>query len=78
MDAEGAREELEHALDRAMATGTPMLRVVHGHGTGTLRRMVQEICRSHPGVRSFRHPPGSRGGTGATEILLAGEDREQS
>lgn len=77
MDSEGAREELEHALDRAMAAGTAMLRVIHGHGTGTLRKMVQEICRNHPGVRSFRHPPGSRGGTGATEITLAGDDREQ-
>jgi len=74
MDAEGAREELEHALDRAMATGAAMLRVVHGHGTGTLRKMVQEICRRHPAVRSFRHPPGSRGGTGATEITLRGEE----
>jgi len=31
---------------------------------------VAEICRSHPAVRSFRHPPQHRGGTGATEIEL--------
>ncbi len=72
MDAEAAREELEHWLDRALAAGRPSVRVIHGHGTGTLRRMVQEICRSHPAVRSFRHPPGNRGGTGATEIELEG------
>ena len=72
MDAEAAREELEHWLDRALAAGVSSVRVIHGHGTGTLRRMVREICRTHPAVRSFRHPPGHRGGTGATEIELAG------
>jgi DNA mismatch repair protein MutS2 len=70
MDSERAREEVEKALDQAFAAGRRMIRIVHGHGTGTLRRMVSEVCRSHPAVRSFRHPPGSRGGTGATEVEL--------
>lgn len=72
MDAEAAREELEHYLDRAIAAGKPLVRVVHGHGTGTLRRMVQGLVRRHPGVRSFRHPPQNRGGTGVTEVDLSG------
>jgi DNA mismatch repair protein MutS2 len=70
LDSERARDELERFLDQALATGLPAVRVVHGHGTGTLRRLVAEICRSHPAVRSFRHPPQHRGGTGATEIEL--------
>ncbi len=73
-DSEGARDELEHFLDRAWAAGQTMVRVVHGHGTGTLRRMVNELCRSHPAVRSFRHPPGHLGGTGATEVKLGSDD----
>jgi DNA mismatch repair protein MutS2 len=72
MDAEAAREELERYLDRALAAGKPLVRIVHGHGTGTLRKMVQELVRRHPAVRSFHHPPQSRGGTGATEIDLLG------
>lgn len=71
LDAEEARERVERYLDQALTTGRTSVRVVHGHGTGTLRRMVQEVCRSHPAVASFRHPPGPRGGTGATEIELA-------
>jgi DNA mismatch repair protein MutS2 len=72
LDCEHAREELERFLDQALTTGVPAVRVVHGHGTGALRRMVSEVCRSHPAVRSFRHPPQHRGGTGATEVELEG------
>ncbi|MCP4896529.1 MAG: hypothetical protein GY906_06090 [bacterium] len=70
MDSESAREELEHFLDRALSTGLSMVRVVHGHGTGVLRKMVQDVCRTHPAVRSFKHPHQRFGGTGATEVNL--------
>jgi len=70
MDSEEARRELEQYLDHAFTAGRSRVRVVHGHGTGTLRRVVAEICRQHPAVRSFKHPPGNRGGTGATEVEL--------
>ncbi len=71
LDSEHAREELERFLDQAQTSGVAAVRIVHGHGTGALRRMVAEVCRSHPVVRSFRHPPQYRGGTGVTEIDLA-------
>jgi DNA mismatch repair protein MutS2 len=69
-DSERAREDLERALDQAFAAGKRMIRIVHGHGTGTLRRMVADVCREHPAVKSFKHPPGNRGGTGATEVEI--------
>jgi DNA mismatch repair protein MutS2 len=71
MDSERAREELVRFLDQAFTSGRPVVRVVHGHGTGVLRRTVAEVCRTHPAVRSFRHPPGFQGGTGATEVDIA-------
>jgi DNA mismatch repair protein MutS2 len=71
LDAEEARDRVERYLDQALAAGATQVRIVHGHGTGTLRRMVQEVCRAHPAVASFGHPPGHRGGTGATEIQIA-------
>jgi len=74
MDAEEARMALEAYLDRALASGRPSVRVVHGHGTGALRKMVREVCRTHPAVSSFTHPPQFRGGTGATEVSLRGAD----
>jgi DNA mismatch repair protein MutS2 len=70
LDSERAREDLERFLDRAMTAGAPSIRIVHGHGAGVLRKMVADVCRSHPAVRSFRHPPQHFGGTGATEIEL--------
>jgi DNA mismatch repair protein MutS2 len=69
-DKEGAREELEKLLDRAFTAGAPAVRVVHGHGAGILRQMVADVCRTHPAVRAFRHPPQSRGGNGVTEVEL--------
>ena len=69
-DSERAREDLERFLDQAFTTGAPTVRVVHGHGAGILRRMVADVCRSHPAVRGFRHPPQHLGGSGATEVDL--------
>ncbi len=70
LDSERAREDLERFLDQAHTSGLAAVRIVHGHGTGTLRRMVADVCRTHPAVRSFRHPPQNLGGTGATEVEL--------
>jgi DNA mismatch repair protein MutS2 len=69
-DSERAREDLERFLDQAMTAGAPSIRIVHGHGAGVLRKMVADVCRSHPAVRSFRHPPQHFGGTGATEVEI--------
>jgi len=70
LDSERAREDVERALDQAFSAGKRSIRIVHGHGTGTLKRMVADVCREHPAVKSFKHPPGNRGGTGATEVEL--------
>ncbi len=70
LDAEEARERVERYLDRAHAGGVRSVRIVHGHGTGVLKRVVAEIVSTHPGVVSYGHPPGNRGGTGATEVLF--------
>jgi len=70
MDAEAAREEVERFLDLAFAADVPRVRIVHGHGTGTLKRVVTDVCRSHPAVHSFSHPPQRRGGSGVTEVEL--------
>ncbi len=67
---EEARERLEGFLDHAMLAGTAHVRVVHGHGTGTLRRLVREVLAHHPAVTRFEHPPQYRGGTGVTEADL--------
>lgn len=70
LDAEEARDRVERYLDRAHAGGLTTLRIVHGHGAGTLKRVVTDVVRTHPAVVSFGHPPGNRGGAGATEVTL--------
>ena len=70
MTQEEAREELERFVDRALLAGLRHVRVVHGHGSGTLRRLVREVLSEHPAVVGLRHPPQARGGTGVTEADL--------
>jgi DNA mismatch repair protein MutS2 len=70
MTQEEAREELERFVDRALIAGVRRVRVVHGHGSGTLRRMVRDFLTKHPSVGALSHPPQHFGGTGVTEAEL--------
>ncbi|MDR5708225.1 MAG: endonuclease MutS2 [Armatimonadota bacterium] len=70
MSVDDAVYELERALDAALLAGLPRLVVVHGKGTGALRRAVREALAAHPEVR-FRSAPPHEGGEGATIVELS-------
>jgi DNA mismatch repair protein MutS2 len=65
-----ARDLVEQYLDDAFVAGLASVRVVHGKGTGALRRAVRALLESHPLVESFRDGEPSEGGAGATVAAL--------
>jgi DNA mismatch repair protein MutS2 len=64
------REMVEQYLDDAFMAGLPTVRLVHGKGTGALRKAVRTLLASHPLVESFRDGEPSEGGAGATVAAL--------
>jgi DNA mismatch repair protein MutS2 len=71
LDLRGLRVEeviprLDKYLDDAYLAGLPSVRIVHGKGTGTLRRAVREQLEGHPLVASYRPGDQHEGGTGVT------------
>jgi DNA mismatch repair protein MutS2 len=58
-------------LDRSVRLGLSEVRVVHGIGTGALRRAVQEFLAASPYCVKFREEDVGRGGGGVTVVELA-------
>jgi DNA mismatch repair protein MutS2 len=67
---EPALEELERYLDDAARSGRGEVRIVHGHGTGRLRRAIRDYLRSHRLVSNQRPGGAGEGGDGATVVQL--------
>lgn len=66
-----ARSELEHYLDQCRQKGFKRVRIIHGYGTGTLRKITQEYCKSHANwIKSFEAAGEQEGGSGATIVYL--------
>ncbi|MDT5295544.1 MAG: mismatch repair protein MutS2 [Acidobacteriota bacterium] len=65
-----ARDAVDRFLDEAFLHGHTSVRIIHGHGTGALRRAVAELLRTHPHVERFGLAPDNQGGAGATVVEL--------
>ena len=57
-------------LDDAMTAGIDRVRIIHGKGTGQMRKAVHEYLKSHPGVASFALGEPEEGGSGATVVEM--------
>jgi dsDNA-specific endonuclease/ATPase MutS2 len=57
-------------LTAAREAGMPRVRIVHGKGTGALRRIVHGVLDGHPAVRSYQLAGEHSGGWGATVVEL--------
>ncbi len=67
---EAALERLHAYLDDALLAGLDSVVIVHGIGTGALRRAVREALAEHPRVRGTRGGRRDEGGDGATVAEL--------
>jgi DNA mismatch repair protein MutS2 len=62
--------KLDKYLHDAFMAGLYQVKVVHGKGTGTLRKTVHEQLAKHPLVQSYRLGKYGEGGTGVTIVEL--------
>jgi len=65
-----AVDAVDKFLDEASLASLSQVRIVHGHGTGALRRAVAGLLRDHPHVARFVSAPPDQGGAGATLVEL--------
>ncbi len=61
---------VEEYLEEAAKRGFRQVRIIHGRGTGTQRRMVRSALSRHPRVEAFGDAPPETGGWGATFVML--------
>jgi DNA mismatch repair protein MutS2 len=69
---EEATELVDKFLDNAALAGKARLRIIHGHGTGALRRGLAEFLKTHPLVQSIAAEDAERGGNAITIVELRG------
>ena len=65
-----AVDAVDKFLDEASLASLGQVRIVHGHGTGALRRAIAELLKDHPHVARFAGAPQDQGGSGATLVEL--------
>ena len=69
--ADDVEDEVVAYLDRAAFEGRSPVFVIHGHGTGALRKIVRELVLRSPYVRRWAPGQKGQGGDGVTVVELA-------
>lgn len=67
---EQAMSELSDFIDHALLNNLGTVTIIHGKGTGALRKGTQEYLQSNPRVKSFSYAAPNAGGDGATIVNL--------
>lgn len=71
MLVEEALDEVDRFLDAAVGANLGTVYLIHGGGTGALRKGVRDHLRSSPYVASYRPGAHGEGGDGVTVVQLA-------
>jgi DNA mismatch repair protein MutS2 len=67
---EEATRLVDKFIDQAAVAGKLRIRIIHGHGTGALRRGLAEFLSAHPLVERISHESDDRGGAAITIVDL--------
>ncbi len=70
LTTEDALPRVDKHLDSAALAGLPWVRIIHGHGTGILKRAVRDMLNGHPLVKSYQAGEPQEGGEGVTIARL--------
>jgi len=65
-----AIEKIEKFLDDALLRGEEKVAIIHGIGTGALKKGIEKYLKEQPFVKGIHHPPRSEGGEGKTIVEL--------
>lgn len=65
---EEAMYELDRYIDAALLAGYPSVTIIHGKGTGALRKGVTEYLKRNSRVKSFGYSAPNAGGDGSTVV----------
>jgi DNA mismatch repair protein MutS2 len=65
-----AISRVEKFLDESTVSDLNVIRIIHGHGTGQLRRGLAAFLKEHPLVAKFDLAPNNQGGGGVTVVEL--------
>lgn len=67
---EEASRRVDKFIDQAALAGMQRVRVIHGHGTGALRRGLTEFLSAHPLVARTSQEAPERGGQAVMVVEL--------
>jgi DNA mismatch repair protein MutS2 len=67
---EEATRRVDKFIDQATIAGKSRVRLIHGHGTGALRRGLAEFLSTHPLVERIAAEDAERGGAAITVVEL--------
>lgn len=65
-----AMTNLDRYIDSVLLAGLDYVTIIHGIGTGAIRKGVWQYLRSSSHVKSFNYAPANEGGNGATIVRL--------
>ena len=72
LTVEEASRRVDEFLDDAALANKPSVRIIHGHGTGALRRGLAEFLSAHPHVERISAETEERGGNAITVVHMKG------